>query len=276
MFLIGEFSRLARVTRRQLRHYDELGLLVPDVIDPATGYRRYGADQLPRLHRILALKDLGFSLEEIHALVDGDVTPERLRGMLQLKRSQTQQALESEAQRLREIEARIAAVESPRPAADVVVRSVDGGRLASHRFLCDGPDHALEVIGGLGAGLADELGSSVVGDPVAIAHDEGFEETDIDLEVGFLVPEAVALPPALGALAVADRRLPPVERAAVSIRSGDPRTGHDAFGAIGRWLDLHGERLATPMRERFVRLPTDPSRLDQAVTEIQAPLVAVT
>ena len=268
MFLIGEFSRLARVTRRQLRHYDELALLEPDVIDPDTGYRRYGAHQLPRL-------DLGFSLEEIRSLVDGDVTPEQLRGMLELKRSQTQRALESEAQRLREIEARIAAVEAPRPAADVVVRSIDGGRLASHRFLCDGPDHALEVTGTLGAALTHELGSSVLGDPMAIAYNEGFEETDIDLEVGFLVPDGIELPRSLGSLAITDRDIPPVGRAAVSIRSGDPRTGHDAFGAIGRWLDLHGERLAAPMRERFVRLPADPSRLEEAVTEIQAPLAAV-
>lgn len=275
MFLIGEFSRLGRVTRRQLRHYDELGLLVPEAVDPTTGYRHYRAGQLPRLHRILALKDLGFSLDEIRSLVDGDVSPDRLRGMLELKRAQAQQALEVEAQRLREIEARIAAVESPRPATDIVVRSVDGGRLASHRFLCDGPDHALEVIGELGGGLAHELGRASLGDPMAIAYDDGFEETDIDLEVGFLVPDGLDLPPTLGDLTVTDRRLAPVDRAVVSIRTGDPRVGHDAFGAIGRWLDVHGERLVAPMRERFVQLPPDPSRLDDAVTEIQAPVAPV-
>jgi len=62
MFSIGEFSQVARVAPRQLRHYEELGLLKPERIDPETGYRFYSALQLPRLNRILALKDLGLSL----------------------------------------------------------------------------------------------------------------------------------------------------------------------------------------------------------------------
>ena len=59
MFRIGEFSKLARVTARQLRYYDEYGMLQPAHIDAETGYRYYSATQLPRLHRILALKELG-------------------------------------------------------------------------------------------------------------------------------------------------------------------------------------------------------------------------
>lgn len=63
MFKIGEFSRLSRVSVRMLRHYDQLGLLTPSQTDSFTGYRYYSANQLPRLNRILALRDLGFSLE---------------------------------------------------------------------------------------------------------------------------------------------------------------------------------------------------------------------
>ena len=47
MFSIGEFSRIARVTPRQLRHYEELNLFKPERIDPETGYRFYSALQLP-------------------------------------------------------------------------------------------------------------------------------------------------------------------------------------------------------------------------------------
>ena len=63
MFRIGEFSRFSRVSVKMLRHYDELGLLTPAHVDPQSNYRYYSADQLPRLHRIVALKDLGFRLE---------------------------------------------------------------------------------------------------------------------------------------------------------------------------------------------------------------------
>jgi DNA-binding transcriptional MerR regulator len=74
MFKIGDFSRFSRVTVKMLRHYDEIGLLKPARVDPFTGYRYYTADQLPRLNRIIALKDLGFTLEQIGSLLD-DIFP---------------------------------------------------------------------------------------------------------------------------------------------------------------------------------------------------------
>ena len=68
MFRIGDFSRIARVSARLLRFYDEIGLLAPAHADPHSGYRFYTVDQLARLNRITVLKDLGFSLEQIGEL----------------------------------------------------------------------------------------------------------------------------------------------------------------------------------------------------------------
>jgi DNA-binding transcriptional MerR regulator len=59
MLKIGDFSRLGQVTVKTLRHYGQLGLLKPAWIDRYTGYRYYSLEQLPRLNRILALKELG-------------------------------------------------------------------------------------------------------------------------------------------------------------------------------------------------------------------------
>jgi DNA-binding transcriptional MerR regulator len=70
MLKIGEFSKLSRVSVKALRHYDEIGLLRPVQVDPSTGYRFYGHEQLPRLDRILALRDLGFSLEQIGQMLE--------------------------------------------------------------------------------------------------------------------------------------------------------------------------------------------------------------
>ena len=83
MFRIGEFSRLSRVSVRMLRHYDQLGLLTPAQIDPSTNYRFYAADQLPRLNRILTLRELGFSLEQIGALLETNLPSDQLLGMLE-------------------------------------------------------------------------------------------------------------------------------------------------------------------------------------------------
>jgi DNA-binding transcriptional MerR regulator len=111
MFKIGEFSRISQVSAKTLRYYDEIGLLTPARVDRFTGYRYYSADQLPRLNRILALKDLGLSLEQIAALLDDDLPPAEIRGMLRLKRVEIQQHLEEEQARLARVEARLKQIE---------------------------------------------------------------------------------------------------------------------------------------------------------------------
>ena len=88
MIRIGDLSKLSLVSVKTLRYYDELGLLKPELVDPFTGYRMYEFHQLERLNRILALKDLGFSLEEIGRLLREEVSPEQMRGMLRLRRAE--------------------------------------------------------------------------------------------------------------------------------------------------------------------------------------------
>src|SRR5579859_4226400 len=107
MFRIGEFSKIAQVSGRLLRYYDEIGLLRPQSIDPETGYRYYSARQLPRLNRILVLKELGLSLEHIARLLDQETSAEEIRGMLTFRKAQIEQALQEEMERLRIVEVRL-------------------------------------------------------------------------------------------------------------------------------------------------------------------------
>src|SRR5258707_1385448 len=69
MFSIGDFAGLSRISVRMLRHYDAIGLLRPAQVDPGSGYRFYTADQLSRVNRIIALKDLGFTLAQVQAIL---------------------------------------------------------------------------------------------------------------------------------------------------------------------------------------------------------------
>ena len=85
MIRIGLFSKLSQVPVKTLRYYDNIGLLEPAEIDRFTSYRYYSITQLPRLNRILALKDLGLSLDQIARLLAEEVPVEQLRGMLRLK-----------------------------------------------------------------------------------------------------------------------------------------------------------------------------------------------
>ena len=69
---IGEFSRLGRVTVRALRHYEEIDLLTPEIVDRDTGYRYYSVGQLQKIFSITKLKSMGYSLEEIRDLWDDE------------------------------------------------------------------------------------------------------------------------------------------------------------------------------------------------------------
>lgn len=64
----GEFAKLANVTERTLRYYDKIGLLKPSFI-LSNGYRQYTDSDLLKLQKILSLKHLGFSIEEIFPIV---------------------------------------------------------------------------------------------------------------------------------------------------------------------------------------------------------------
>src|SRR6266702_4856641 len=123
---IGDFSRLSLVSVKALRYYDELGLLKPARVDESTGYRYYSANQLARLNRILAMKDMGLSLEQIAHLLDKEPTPDQIRGMLRLKQVELHQQLEEGRERLDRIEAWLQAFEQEvtMPAYDVILKKV--------------------------------------------------------------------------------------------------------------------------------------------------------
>lgn len=81
MFRIGEFSKIAQTPISQLRYYDRIGLFQPAHTDQFTSYRYYSAEQLPDLNRVLALKELGMTLEQIKRLVLDHVSADEIRGL---------------------------------------------------------------------------------------------------------------------------------------------------------------------------------------------------
>ena len=124
MFSIGEFARHGRVSVRMLRHYDAIGLLRPACVDPASGYRFYQASQLAELNRVIVLKDLGFTLQLVQAIIDERVSAAELRGMLKLRRAEIHAQIEAETTRLAQVEARLLTIEDEArsPADGVVVK----------------------------------------------------------------------------------------------------------------------------------------------------------
>lgn len=104
MIKIGDLARRAQVTVKTLHHYDDIGLLEPAHVDPQTGYRLYAPEQEDRLHRIVALKDLGLSLEQIGHLIDRDLTETSVQTVLQEKHTDLRDELRGVQARLTRVE----------------------------------------------------------------------------------------------------------------------------------------------------------------------------
>ena len=124
MLKIGDFAKLSRVPVKTLRYYDEIGLLTPSQIDRYTRYRYYTEDQLPTLYRILTLKELGFSLEQIARLLEDNLSAEQLKQMLELRRKEIDQAIRAANTQLEQVEAWLQQIDrTGRPEIDEVIVS---------------------------------------------------------------------------------------------------------------------------------------------------------
>lgn len=272
MFRIGDFSRIARVSARLLRFYDEIGLLEPAHADPQTGYRHYAVDQLAQLNRITVLKDLGFSLEQIGAILKSPIEAGELRRLLLLRRNDAERALAQEAQRLRHIETRIAQIESEGSLSvdDVVERAEPARRLLSLRRQVASFTEARALIPLLREQSRALLPRAHSCQLIVLAHAPQFESDELDVEFGFAVEHLeVATPPKGSPLAL--RELPAVARMAVCVRVGLPEDAHLVTAKIGRFLAANGDELDGPSREAFLQ-PPDPQRMHESVVEMQFPV----
>jgi effector-binding domain-containing protein len=270
MFKIGEFSRFSQVTTKTLRYYDEIGLLKPAKVDRFTGYRYYSASQLSRLNRILALKDLGLALDQITQLLDQDLSPDQIRGMLRLKQNEIQQQVDAEQARLARVEWRLRQMEQEEtmPTQEVVLKSVPAQSVASVRehVSTEGISQLFgEIFGYLG-----QRGISPIGPPVGIYHDEEFREQDLDVEVA--VPVAGSVPKSDR---VKSRELPGAEEMACVIHQGSYETVGGTYGQLMAWVEAHGYRMAGPIREVYLQGPESGNDPSAYVTEIQLPVEKV-
>jgi DNA-binding transcriptional MerR regulator len=272
MLSIGDFARHGRISVRMLRHYDAIGLLKPAYVDGMTGYRSYDAEQLSRLNRIVALKGLGFTLEQVRSILDNEVSVEELRGMLRLRQAELESQIAGDTARLAQVEARLRTIESEgaMPADDVQIKRIPGVRVAGLTATAASfePGSIAPVIGPLYAVLRDRLdrvGLSPAGPDVAYYEDSPDGE-------GVLVHAAIPVDADPGeehGFAVVD--LPEIEQAATIVHRGSMDDVMPTIQALARWIDANGYRPVGYNRELYIELG---EHRDAWVTELQEPIVA--
>jgi DNA-binding transcriptional MerR regulator len=272
MFRIGEFSRIAQVSGRLLRYYDSIGLLSPEATDPETGYRYYSAQQLPRLNRILVLKELGLSLEQIAQVLDQQTSVEAMRDMLILRKTQIEQTLQEELQRLQAVETRLqqidtnGQIEEP----DVVLKNLPEQHFLALRDVFPGMAAIRSFAHVIARDVPARAVSNNLGQIAFVIHSPQFDPEALDVEVGYLltgkVPQEVRLSEER---VLTVHTLPAIETVATLAHQGSTDTIHLTYGALGTWIERHGWQISGEGRHTLMHLADED---DETVVEVQLPV----
>lgn len=270
MFKIGEFSKLVQVSPRMLRHYEKCGLLYPAEIDRFTGYRTYSARQIPLLINIVALRDMGFSIEEI-----GDILPRfddipYMERVLQAKMVQTQGSIEAEQERMARLKFMDSTIREGRinMVYDVELKDLPPVKVLSLRKNIDSYDEE--------GGMWHRIGSFIGQHEVAaqsggysIYHDEEYTEENVDVEVAIPVME---LGEAQGDFVYKELEGIPC---AATIRFAGPYDGGypAAMEKLGSWVEENNYSFAGNIRGFGIVSPSMENDPEKFLTELQVPVV---
>lgn len=272
MLTIGAFARLGGVSVRALRHYEQVGVLLPDRTDPVTGYRYYRARQLARLHRLQALQDLGLSLQQLAPLLDDELSAAQLSGMLVLMRAQLEEQVAEHRVRLARVEQRLRYIElEDDMSIDMVIRQLPAVRVAQVRYEGDeGLDFSrLSEFGEFATATVDAAlaAAGVDDDGPRFFHYE-------DRPDGTITP-ILAVPigeqPCDATPDVEVTTLPAFD-AVVTIYRGTP--SHDGvgplYGQMARYAEDHGYAPRGPGRDHLIERGND-----EVVVELTLPVEKV-
>lgn len=270
MLKIGEFSKVTRVTVKALRHYDETGLLKPSQVDAFTGYRYYSYAQLPRLYRIITLKNAGFSLAEIRSLVELEPQAADFRQMMQRKQAELQSELTAVQSKLTQVAAFLSILDLEERYMDysVIVKELPAVTVASLRTVIPNYQAYNSLYPEMGAYMAEQ--GCLCAEPeycFTIYHDGEYRDHDIDVEICQAVVEAKS-----DSSRVQFKQVSAVPTAACVLHRGPYETIGLAYGALGQWIDQNGWQIVGPPRESYIDGIWNKENPHEWLTEVQIPI----
>jgi DNA-binding transcriptional MerR regulator len=263
MLSIGAFAQIGQVTHRMLRHWDTAGLLVPAHVDESSGYRSYDPSQLERLHRIVALRQLGFGLDDIAQILEQGIDAGRIAAMLRVRRAEVEEEHRVAAARLVDVERRLHLIESENhmSTVEIIEKPLPAVRLAAH--VASVPeDEVGAAVGPLFESVENVLGDECGALSTPIAQYE-LTEDGMEITAGY----------AYGG----ERRegfelvdLPAVELAICGVHLGSMDRIRETWGAVHAEIIARGFVPSGPCRELYVQAVSE----DQSdwVTELQQPV----
>lgn len=262
MFQIGEFSRIARVTIETLRHYDTIGLLKPVKVDPNTGYRYYNAVQLQSLNRILALKAVGLSLDEIKRILKQTLTVDDVRGMLRAQLDLTESTIEEAERRRQGILARLESLDlkEEMPHYEIRLKSAEAVVVVAIREVIPTVEQIPRQWNQMFTKIASWMKENnlSVGVPMAFYHDEYYTVENVDTECAFTIPKTPlgAIPEPIKPIEI--RQLEAIPQVATTVVANfHVKVGglENAYKSLGQWVVENAYHIIAAPREIYYGTP---------------------
>ena len=265
MLTIGTFSRASSLSVKTLRAYHEGGILVPDRVDPRTGYRAYSPAQLADAAVIVRLRALDVPLEQVRrVLVARD--PALTRQVLESHRDVMQARLAETERIVAELQSGLAPVTH----TPVHVRLEP----AEHALAIDATVRGEDLWAWLDRAhrdlraAADAADATASGAPAALYE---AELADDEVEhVRALLP--VTAPPSGRVPVGVTLTEVPGAWTAVLVHAGHLDEIGDTYRALGAWVGRHATPSGERIRERYVVGPDDGVAPDRWRTEIAWPI----
>jgi len=268
MFKIGEFSKMVKVSARMLRYYDQCGLLSPAVTDRFTGYRSYSAEQIPQLSRIVELRDMGFGVEEIKAIIPNYNDADFLHRVLEQKHREVETLVAEEQNKLTNIAAmRGRLMEVKNMVYEVELKALPAEKVLSLRENIPGGADEVAMWNKLANFARTNNVPCTLYGGYSIYHDNEYKDSDLDVEIA--VPVSAFGESKDG---FKFRELAAIPQAATIQFSGSYTGYNEAIGKLASWVEKNGYVFAGMIRGCAIKTYSNAESEDDFLTELQVPV----
>jgi len=280
MFKIGEFSKLCGLSIDTLYHYEKMKILIPDNINEYTGYRSYDAAQLVTVNKLLALKDAGFSLDEIAKILNNNLSNSVLLEMLEIKALSLENELKSKRERLERLHTNIFLIKNGGVPVmnEISIKKVEPIFAASIRksFSKDRFDEELEIMwSDVNRHIDKKGGRRTI--PCMMIYYTGWVDlvnwTDTGeqpLDVEVVEP---MIRPIEGNKIVRVYELPAVQKMACIVHKGPFTSISKTNEMLYDWIKNNGYIAVGTLREIYHKGEWATDNPDEYITELQVPLL---
>ena len=262
LYKIGMCAAMNHMTVKTLRFYEEQGLLMPALIHPETGYRYYTLSQMAVPHQISALKQAGFTLEEI-AHINAGADEE---AVLLKKKAELLAKIADLTRQIAVVDGYLSKKKTGL-SAPVLIKTIPQTTVAFMRIRLESYDGLFDRMPEMGA-LMEKAGCEcALPEYCFTAYPEaGYKDADILVDI---CESVVAAKKENGNLRF--KTLPEIQAACV-FHKGSYRTFAESYETVLRYIEENGYEIAGEIRESYIDGVWNKDDESQWLSEIQVPV----